>query len=42
MVKSDDGSFVKKSSEELKPGDIIQIQTSKTLKGVETKKRSYL
>jgi len=23
MVKSDDGSFVKKSSEELKPGDII-------------------
>lgn len=41
MVKSEDGSYVKKSSEELKPGDIIQIQTSKTLKGVETKKRSY-
>lgn len=41
LVQNEEGGFDKKSSEDLVPGDIIQIQTSKFLKPVETKKESY-
>lgn len=41
MVKNSEGGYDKKSSEDLLPGDIIQLKTSKELKGVDTKKQTY-